>query len=59
VIAVIHTAERSVAQRSHVFDKQTLAVVNKAVMLSLVGSGFVACVMGALIYDVSRLLAVG
>ena len=48
-----------IVERNHLFDKQALAAVNTAILLTLVGSGFVACVMGALIYDVGRLLAAG
>jgi hypothetical protein len=52
--AVVHIAERA-----HFVDKQTLAAMNTAIMLALVGSGFAACVIGALIYDVGRLLPAG
>jgi hypothetical protein len=36
-------------------NRETLARLNTTVMLVLVGSGLVACAIGALIYDVGRL----
>jgi len=40
--------------RSHFVDKQSLDRVNSFIMLSLVGSGLAACVIGAAIFDVGR-----
>jgi hypothetical protein len=42
----------------HSFDRHTIGRVNTALMLGLIGSGLVACALGAFIYDVSRLIAV-
>ena len=42
----------------HGFDRHTLGRVNIAVMLGLLGSGLVACALGAFVYDISRLIAV-
>jgi hypothetical protein len=44
-------------QKAHLIDRHTLAVVNSAIMLGLVGGGSAACAMGALIYDVTRLFS--
>jgi len=41
------------ADKAH-FDKQTLARVNSAVMLGLVGGGLVACAIGAVVFDIGR-----
>lgn len=41
----------------HVLDKQTLLRANRALLLGVVGSGLVACVLGALVYDVGRWLS--
>ncbi len=45
------------AEKAH-FDKQTLARVNSAIMLGLVGGGLALCAFGALIYDVGRLFSI-
>ena len=45
------------ADKAH-FDKQTLARVNSAIMLALIGGGLAVCVFGALIYDVGRLFSI-
>ena len=39
------------------FDRHSLGRVNSAIMLGLVGSGLLACAIGALVYDVGRLLS--
>jgi hypothetical protein len=44
------------ADKAH-FDKQTLARVKEAVMLGLIGSGLLACAIGALVYDAGRLFS--
>jgi hypothetical protein len=45
------------ADKAHL-DKETLARVNSAVMLGLIGSGLAACAIGALIYDFGRWFSV-
>lgn len=44
------------ADKAHL-DRHTLARVNSAIMLILIGGGLLACVLGALIYDLGRLLS--
>jgi hypothetical protein len=44
------------ADKAHL-DKHTLARVNSAVMLIVIGGGLLACVLGAVIYDLGRLLS--
>jgi hypothetical protein len=44
------------ADKAHL-DKHTLARVNPAIMLILIGGGLLACVLGAVIYDLGRLLS--
>jgi hypothetical protein len=44
------------ADKTHFVDKQTLARLNSALMLGAIGSGIAACVLGALIYDIGRLV---
>jgi hypothetical protein len=45
------------ADKTH-FDKHTLARVNSAIMLGLIGGGLVLCVLGAVIYDLGRLFSI-
>jgi hypothetical protein len=45
------------ADKAH-FDKRTLARVNSAILLSLIGGGLAACVLGAVVFDLARLLSV-
>jgi hypothetical protein len=45
------------ADKAHL-DRETLARVNSAVMLGLIGSGLATCVIGALIYDIGRWFSV-
>jgi hypothetical protein len=45
------------ADKAHL-DKHTLARVNSAIMLILIGGGLLACVLGAVIYDLGRLLSI-
>ena len=45
------------ADKAH-FDKATIAKVNSAVMLGVIGSGLAACAFGAIIFDFGRMLAV-
>jgi hypothetical protein len=44
------------ADKVHFVDKQTIDRFNTVVMLGMIGSGLAACVLGACIYDVGRLL---
>lgn len=44
------------ADKAHL-DKHTLARVNSAIILILIGGGLLACVLGAVIYDLGRLLS--
>ncbi|HEV7990029.1 MAG TPA: hypothetical protein VGP23_16205 [Candidatus Binataceae bacterium] len=44
------------ADKAHL-DKHTLARVNSAIMLIVIGGGLLACVLGAVIYDLGRLLS--
>jgi hypothetical protein len=44
------------AAKAHL-DKATLGRVNSAFMVAMIGSGLVACAIGALIYDLGRLIA--
>ena len=39
------------------FDRHTLARVNSAVMLGLIGGGLLVCVLGAAVYDLNRLFS--
>jgi hypothetical protein len=41
----------------HGFDRHSLARVNSAIMIGLVGSGLLACAVAAFAYDVSRLFS--
>ena len=41
----------------HGFDKHTLARLNTAIMLGLIGTGLAACVFGAVVYDVGHLFS--
>jgi hypothetical protein len=50
-----HLADK--AHRAHL-DKQTVARVNSAVMMGVIGGGLVACASGAFIYDVGRWFSV-
>jgi len=45
-------------EKVHFVDKQTLDRLNRAIVLGLIGSGLAACVIGAFIYDVSRLFSI-
>jgi hypothetical protein len=41
----------------HFVDKHTLARVNTALMLGMIGTGLAACVFGAVVYDLAHLFA--
>lgn len=43
--------------KAHFGDEQTLNRLNTVIMFGPIASGLAACVIGALIYDVSRLLS--
>lgn len=47
----------NLADKAH-FDKATIAKVNSAVMLGVIGTGLAACAFGAIIFDFGRMLAV-
>jgi hypothetical protein len=44
--------------KNHLFDWACLDRVESAIMLSLIGSGLAACVMGAAIYDFGRMFSI-
>jgi len=44
------------AVKAH-FDKHTLARVNSAVILGLIGGGLAVCMLGAVTYDLGRLFS--
>ena len=41
---------------AHLMEKGTLLRANSALLLALVGGGLVACAVGAVIYDVGRMV---
>ena len=43
--------------KAHFARRQTFARVNATIMLGLVGSGFLACMIGASVYDFGRLFS--
>jgi hypothetical protein len=47
-----------VLQRAHFLDRRTLARLNAAIVFGPVISGLMACMLGALVYDVGRLFSV-
>jgi hypothetical protein len=44
------------ADKAH-FDRHTLARVNSAILLGLIGGGLLVCVFGAAIYDVEQAIS--
>jgi hypothetical protein len=48
---IAHLADK--AQDSH-----TLSRINSAIIFGLIGGGLLACVLGALVYDIGRAFAV-
>jgi hypothetical protein len=48
-----------IVEKFHFVDKQMLDRLSTVVMLVLVGSGLAACIVGALTYDIGRLLGLG
>ena len=45
------------AGKTHLVDKETLARLNTIILLAMIGSGLAACVIGAFVYDVGRLIS--
>jgi hypothetical protein len=41
---------------AHLMEKQTLLRANSALLLTFVGGGLAACAVGAIIYDIGRLV---
>jgi hypothetical protein len=46
----------SILRKAH-FDRHTIARLNDALMVALFGSGLLACMIGASVYDVGRLFS--
>lgn len=47
-----------ILHKVHFVDRQTLDRLNAAIVLGLVGSGLLACITGAFVYDVGRLFSI-
>ena len=43
---------------SHLVDKDSLARANSALLLTIVGGGLAACAVGAVIYDLGKLISI-
>lgn len=41
---------------AHLMEKETLLRANSVLMLALVGGGLAACAVGAVIYDIGRMV---
>jgi hypothetical protein len=41
---------------AHLLEKETLLRANSAFLLTIVGGGLAACAVGAVIYDIGRML---
>jgi len=41
---------------AHLMEKETLLRANSALLLAIVGGGLAACAVGAVVYDVGRLV---
>jgi hypothetical protein len=41
---------------AHLMEKETLLRANSALLLALVGGGLVACAVGAVVYDIGRMV---
>lgn len=41
---------------AHLIEKETLLRANSVLMLALVGGGLAACAVGAVIYDIGRMV---
>lgn len=46
-----------ILEKAHFVDRKTLARLNGAILLGLVGGGLAACMIGAFVYDVGRLFS--
>jgi hypothetical protein len=40
----------------HLLEKETLLRANSALLLTIVGGGLVACAVGAIVYDLGRMI---
>jgi hypothetical protein len=49
---------KMVLQKTHFFDRRTLERLNAAIVFGPVLSGLMACMLGALVYDIGRLFSV-
>jgi hypothetical protein len=41
---------------AHLLEKETLLRANSALLLAIVGGGLAACAVGAVVYDIGRLV---
>jgi len=41
---------------AHLMEKETLVRANSALLLTLVGGGLAACAVGAVVYDIGRMV---
>ena len=41
---------------AHLMEKETLLRANSALLLALVGGGLAACAVGAVVYDIGRMV---
>jgi hypothetical protein len=41
---------------AHLMEKETLLRANSALLLAIVGGGLVACAVGAVVYDIGRMV---
>jgi hypothetical protein len=42
----------------HFVEKDTIGRANSALMLALIGGGLVVCALGAVVFDIGRMLAI-
>ena len=54
---MVQLAEKTHFDKHLHFDRRSLARVNSAVMLGVIGGGLAICVLGAAIYDLERLFS--
>ena len=43
---------------AHLVEKETLLRANAAMMLTLVGGGLIVCALGAVVFDIGRVVGV-
>lgn len=43
---------------THLVEKETLLRANSALLLTVIGGGLVVCALGAVVFDIGRMLAV-